>query len=68
MTKRADQRALVEQTTTPILVIEGEQDKAVKPIVTANTAVQKVTTNTGHLGMVEDPHAFVKAVLDFLSE
>ncbi|MER1985782.1 MAG: alpha/beta fold hydrolase [Solibacillus sp.] len=65
MTLRDDQRTFVAQMTVPMLVIEGEQDKAVKPIITANTRVQKVTTNTGHLGMLEDPNAFVKAVLDF---
>lgn len=68
MTTREDQRTFVANTNTPILVIEGEQDKAVKPVVTENLHVQKVTTNTGHLGMLEEPNAFVKAVLDFLLE
>lgn len=68
MTQRDDQRAFVAQTKTPMLVIEGEQDQAVKPITTDNSYVQKVTTNTGHLGMLEDPNAFVKAVLDFLGD
>lgn len=66
MIGRVDQRAFLDEVTTPILVIEGQQDKAVKPINTANRHVQKVLTNTGHLGMLEDPNAFIKAVLDFL--
>ena len=62
MKERADQRALVETSQTPILVVEGEYDKAVTPINTANSNVQKIKTPTGHLGMLEEPTAFIKAV------
>ncbi|MEK4628691.1 MAG: alpha/beta hydrolase [Solibacillus sp.] len=67
MKSRPNQRDLVDQTSTPILVIEGEQDKAVTPIETSNSNVIKVSTNTGHLGMIEDPKKVIKEILDFLN-
>jgi pimeloyl-ACP methyl ester carboxylesterase len=66
MKSRPNQRDLVDQTSTPILVIEGEQDKAVTAIETSNKNVTKVYTNTGHLGMIEDPQRVIKEILDFL--
>lgn len=66
MTTRTDQRKLVANIDFPLLIIEGEQDHAVKPIETYNRYVQKVTTNTGHLGMLEEPKAVLRAIIDFL--
>lgn len=66
MMGRPDQRTLINQTRTPILVIQGTEDEAVTPIETENPSVTKVFTKTGHLGMLEDPGAFVKEVLVFL--
>lgn len=66
MTVRDDQRSFVATVSTPILVIEGELDKAVKPVETDNPLVHKVMTPTGHLGMIEDPNAFIKAIIEFL--
>ncbi|MEK4487246.1 alpha/beta hydrolase [Psychrobacillus sp. FSL H8-0484] len=67
MKYRPNQHHFVEDTTTPILVIEGSNDKIVKPIETKNPNVQKMNTNTGHLGMLEDSEAFIKAVHQFMS-
>lgn len=67
MKHRPNQHNLVEETTTPILVIDGSNDKIVKPIETKNPKVQKTKTNTGHLGMLEDSEAFIKAVHQFMS-
>ena len=67
MKARQNQRNLINTTTTPILVIEGEQDKVVTPIETANPKVEKVTTNTGHLGMVEEPQQVLREILRFFS-
>lgn len=66
MKTRNDQHKLIEETDTPILVLQGKHDKVVPPIETANPLVKKVVTDTGHLGMLEDPEAFVKAVIAFL--
>lgn len=68
MKSRSDQRDLVDQTTIPILVIEGEQDTVVTPIETSNPHVNKVKTNTGHLGMVEDSQNVLKEMLKFLEK
>lgn len=68
MKSRPNQRDLIDQTTTPILVIEGEQDKAVTPIETSNNNITKVKTNTGHLGMIEDPQKVLLEILNFLGK
>ncbi|KGR79228.1 alpha/beta fold hydrolase [Ureibacillus manganicus] len=66
MKSRPNQHSFIEQTTTPILVIEGTEDKVVKPIETKNPNVMKVYTETGHLGMLEDPKSFITAVNKFM--
>ena len=66
MKQRPDQKKLLADISTPILVIEGKDDQVVPPIETKNIAVQKLITNTGHLGMLEDEKAFLKAIKQFL--
>lgn len=66
MKTRRDQRMLLDETTVPTLIIEGDADKVVAPIETDNIAVQKIATHSGHLGMLEDPQAFVYAIKHFL--
>ncbi|WP_431029807.1 alpha/beta fold hydrolase [Lysinibacillus sp. LZ02] len=66
MKERPNQTQLLHETSTPILVIEGQQDTIVSPIETDNIAVQKIVTNTGHIGMLEDDKAFLKAIKQFL--
>lgn len=66
MMTRADQRKLVANIEIPLLIIEGEQDQVVKPIEVYNRHIQKVTTNTGHLGMLEDSKAVIQAIREFL--
>ncbi|MEG0472632.1 MAG: alpha/beta hydrolase [Solibacillus sp.] len=66
MMTRSDQRKLVANIEIPLLIIEGEQDQVVKPIEVYNRHVQKVTTNTGHLGMLEDSKAVIQAIREFL--
>lgn len=68
MKTRSNQHHLIEQTNCPILVIEGSQDKIVKPIKTSNSRIQKIKTNTAHLGMLEDPQSFVKAIHEFMAK
>lgn len=65
---RSNQHHLIEQTNCPILVIEGSQDKIVKPIKTSNSGIQKIKTNTAHLGMLEDPQSVVKAIHEFMAK
>jgi pimeloyl-ACP methyl ester carboxylesterase len=66
MKSRPDQTSFIHEVSTPILVIEGSEDSVVTPIETDNIAVQKIITNTGHLGMLEDVKAFTKAIKQFL--
>ncbi|SOC40664.1 alpha/beta fold hydrolase [Ureibacillus acetophenoni] len=66
MKSRPNQHQFVEQMSTPLLVIEGTEDKVVKPIITSNPNVQKVYTDTGHLGMLEDPKKFISAIYKFM--
>ncbi len=68
MKSRPNQRDLVDSIEIPILVIEGEQDKAVTPIETSNPNVTKVFTNTGHLGMIEDSQTVLREILQFLKD
>lgn len=68
MKTRSNQHHLIEQTNCPILVIEGSQDKIVKPIKTSNSGIQKIKTNTAHLGMLEDPQSVVKAIHEFMAK
>lgn len=68
MKSRPNQHLFIEQTTTPILVIEGTEDKIVQPIETNNPNVKKVYTETGHLGMLEDPNSFASAVHKFMKK
>lgn len=66
MKTRPNQQNFVDNTTTPILVIEGSEDGIVQPIQTKNENVQKVITKTGHLGMLEDPKSFTEGVKQFM--
>ncbi|WP_332646779.1 alpha/beta fold hydrolase [Lysinibacillus sp. 54212] len=66
MKTRQDQTELLNTATTPILIFEGTQDNIVKPINTDNIVVQKIITNTGHLGMIEEPDAFTSGIKQFL--
>lgn len=68
MKNRPNQHLLLEKLDKPILVIEGSEDEIVKPIESSNPLVQKVITNTGHMGMLEDPEEFVVAVQQFMSK
>lgn len=68
MKSRQDQTELINSTTTPVLLFEGAQDGVVQPIQTNNIVVQKMITNTGHLGMIEDPHAWISGIKQFLGE
>ncbi len=68
MKSRPNQHDFIEQATLPILIIEGSEDKIVKPIDTQNPNLYKTITRTGHLGMLEDPQGFVQAIHKFMSK
>lgn len=67
MKTRPDQQNLIENITIPLLVIVGSQDKIVKPIKATNPNIQRLETNTAHLGMLEDPKSFLKGIHQFIS-
>lgn len=67
MKSRPNQQQTIDSTTVPVLIIEGEQDGIVKKIDTTNPQVQKVTTNTGHLGMMELPTEFSATIKKFIT-
>ena len=66
MKNRPSQQTLIDAVPIPVLVIEGTEDKVVSPIETSNPNVHKVTTTTGHLGMLENPDAFMKHLTLFI--
>ena len=66
MKQRPNRQKLLADISTPILIIEGKDDQVVPPIETKNIAVQKLITNSGHLCMLEDEKAFLKALKQFL--
>ncbi|WP_020189523.1 alpha/beta fold hydrolase [Kurthia sp. Dielmo] len=65
MKQRPNQQQLLDTTETPILVIEGKEDTIVEPVETDNLYVEMMLTNTGHLGMLEEPRGFVNLIADF---
>ncbi|WP_010301302.1 alpha/beta fold hydrolase [Kurthia senegalensis] len=68
MKTRPNQQALIDSIELPILVIEGKEDKVVEPVETDNLYVEMMLTNTGHLGMLEEPRSFVNLIADFEEE
>ena len=66
MKERPNQEDLLERLQLPILIIEGAEDGVVPPITTNNPRVKKVQTNTGHLGMIEDPEQFIYHLRSFI--
>ena len=66
MKGRPNQEALLNRLDIPVLIIEGTEDGVVPPIHTTNNNIMKVTTETGHLGMIEDPESFMRHLLKFI--
>lgn len=68
-----DQREAIRSVTNPVLVIIGTVDPATPPaaghlIAEAIPGARTVELDAAHLSNLEQPEAFTKAVLDFLSE
>jgi pimeloyl-ACP methyl ester carboxylesterase len=74
MMQRPDLTSVLETTPLPVLFILGDQDIAVALEDTLpqtkmpQTAYLYVLENCGHMGMLEQPIHFNKAVLDFLDK
>lgn len=66
MKSRKNQQQTIDTTEIPVLIIEGTHDQIVAPIETTNSNVEKVRTNTGHLGMMELPEPFTTHIIQFL--
>ena len=66
MKSRPARQTFIDETTTPILVIEGVDDKIVPKIETANSAITKAQVDSGHLGMIEDLDGVLQAIYNFL--
>lgn len=67
-----DQRAAIRAVQAPVLVIIGANDPATPPaagalIHAAIAGSRTVTLDAGHISNVEQPAAFTRAVLDFLT-
>lgn len=67
MKARPTRESFINETSTPILIIEGAHDKVVPPIMTNNEAVTKVVVDSGHLGMIEDVDGVLQAIHHFLN-
>lgn len=65
MKARPKRDSFINETSTPILIIEGAHDKVVPTIQTNNEAVTKVVVNSGHLGMLEDVDGVYEAIYNF---
>lgn len=68
-----DQREGVRSVTNPVLVIVGKRDPATPPeagqrIADAIPGAKLKALDAAHLSNVEQPEAFTRAVVDFLSE
>jgi pimeloyl-ACP methyl ester carboxylesterase len=66
MKGRTARQSFIDETSTPILVIEGTEDKVVPSIETNNSAITKVKVDSGHLGMIEDLDGVLQAIYGFL--
>jgi pimeloyl-ACP methyl ester carboxylesterase len=66
MKSRSARQNYIDETSTPILVIEGTEDKVVPSIETNNTAITKIKVDSGHLGMIEDLDGVLQAIYSFL--
>ncbi|MER2000271.1 MAG: alpha/beta hydrolase [Lysinibacillus sp.] len=66
MKERPNQEDLLTRLKLPILIIEGSEDGVVPSITTNNPTVIKVQTNTGHLGMMEEPEQFMQHLKSFI--
>ena len=66
MKSRPDRQIFIDETSTPILIIEGIHDKVVPKIVTRNEHITKVVVDSGHLGMIEDLDGVLQAIYSFL--
>ena len=72
MARRADSTELLGGITCPTLVIVGEQDALIPPVVTQDYASRipgaqfAVIPQAGHLSSLEQPEAFLQAIGGFL--
>jgi pimeloyl-ACP methyl ester carboxylesterase len=66
MKARPTRESFINETSTPVLIIEGAHDKVVPPINTNNEVVTKVVVDSGHLGMIEDVDGVFQAIYRFL--
>ena len=66
MKARPVRQTFIDETTTPILVIEGRHDKVVPKVETSNEHIIKAVVDSGHLGMIEDLDGVLQAIYSFL--
>ncbi len=66
MKSRPSRQTFINETTTPILVIEGSHDQIVPKIETGNKQMTKVVVDSGHLGMIEDLDGVLQAIYSYL--
>lgn len=70
MKARPNRTQVIEQSELPVLLIAGESDKVI-PIESVFAAVNEKTvkvelSDTGHMGMYEQPKQLTNAILDFV--
>ncbi|GGG82433.1 alpha/beta fold hydrolase [Paenibacillus radicis (ex Gao et al. 2016)] len=72
MKERPDRNVILAETNLPLLLLAGELD-AIIPVektlvVDGNNVTQVILKGAGHMGMLEQPDAFVQAVTGFLNK
>lgn len=69
MKERKDHRAILENTTVPVLLVAGEEDQLIPVKSTFTSDGEKITKvllpNVGHMSMYEAPKALIDAIVAF---
>ncbi|UCZ51423.1 alpha/beta hydrolase [Bacillus shivajii] len=68
MKGRPDQVTMINKATIPLLFIEGTKDLLEKPFHTSSPQVIKYTTETSHMGLLDDPVQFLEKLQMWLGK
>ncbi|WP_042170795.1 alpha/beta fold hydrolase [Paenibacillus gorillae] len=72
MKERPDRNAVLAATKLPLLLLAGELDPIIPVektlVIDGENVTQVILKGAGHMGMLEQPDAFIQAVTDFLNK
>ncbi|WP_158211554.1 alpha/beta fold hydrolase [Alkalihalobacterium alkalinitrilicum] len=64
--ERPNQVEMLDRVDIPMLFIEGKKDLSESPFHATSTQITKVTTNTSHMGMMDNPQEFITELQKWL--